>query len=448
MSAAGPRRGCSPGGQRSGDSRKRGGGSMTGVGIEVEGVNLAYGANVVLRDISLSIVPGEFFALLGPSGSGKSTLLRLLAGFIRANAGRVRIGGADVAALPPWKRDVGMVFQNYALWPHLTVAQNVAFGLEERRWPRERIRARVREMLDLVSLAGFDDRRPGQLSGGQQQRVAIARTLAIEPRVLLLDEPLSNLDAKLRASTGLELKRLQRRLGITTVFVTHDQQEAMTIADRLAVLDQGVIQQVGAPRELYDLPANRFVAEFVGSINVYAGRVGPAADADSGTCMVDIDGLGRVLVPVGRIAARDPASGGRDDPGRGGGRRLSSACGAPRRQRSRGRTRVRRRDRHDRVPRRVRPARAGGRRAPRRRGPAARALRRGSGAGRTGPVCRRPQGNRRPGRAALTEVMLGGVARDLAGCGSVRGRRPPGRPPAQGRVGGLAWINDPVGDRR
>ena len=280
-----------------------------GVGIEVEGVNLAYGANVVLRDISLSIVPGEFFALLGPSGSGKSTLLRLLAGFNRANAGRVRIGGADVAALPPWKRDVGMVFQNYALWPHLTVAQNVAFGLEERRWPRERIRARVREMLELVSLAGFDDRRPGQLSGGQQQRVAIARTLAIEPRVLLLDEPLSNLDAKLRASTGLELKRLQRRLGITTVFVTHDQQEAMTIADRLAVLDQGVIQQVGAPRELYDLPANRFVAEFVGSINVYAGRVGPAADADSGTCTVDIDGLGRVRVPAGRIAARDPASG-------------------------------------------------------------------------------------------------------------------------------------------
>jgi iron(III) transport system ATP-binding protein len=164
-------------------------------------------------------------------------------------------------------------------------------------------------MLELVSLAGYDDRRPGQLSGGQQQRVAIARTLAIEPRVLLLDEPLSNLDAKLRASTGLELKRLQRRLGITTVFVTHDQQEAMTIADRLAVLDQGVIQQVGAPRELYDLPANRFVAEFVGSINVYAGRVGPAADADSGTCMVDIDGLGRVRVPVGRMAAGDPASG-------------------------------------------------------------------------------------------------------------------------------------------
>ncbi len=183
------------------------------------------------------------------------------------------IGGVDVAALPPWKRDVGMVFQNYALWPHLTVAENVAFGLEERRWPRARVRERVREMLELVSLVGFDRRRPGELSGGQQQRVAIARTLAIEPRVLLLDEPLSNLDAKLRAATGLELKRLQRRLGLTTVFVTHDQQEAMTIADRLAVLDQGVIQQVGTPRELYDTPANRFVAEFVGSINIYAGRI-------------------------------------------------------------------------------------------------------------------------------------------------------------------------------
>ena len=215
----------------------------------------------------------------------------------------MKIGGEDVALLPPWKRDVGMVFQNYALWPHLTVAGNVAFGLEERRWPRERVRERVREVLDLVSLAGYENRRPGELSGGQQQRVAIARTLAIEPRVLLLDEPLSNLDAKLRAATGLELKRLQRRLGLTTVFVTHDQQEAMTIADRLAVLEQGVIQQVGTPRELYDTPANRFVAEFVGSINLYAGRIEPDVDRASGTCAVEIDGLGRVRVPVARIAA-------------------------------------------------------------------------------------------------------------------------------------------------
>jgi iron(III) transport system ATP-binding protein len=247
---------------------------LPAAGIEIEGVTLAYGAEPVLRDIALAIPPGEFFALLGPSGSGKSTLLRLIAGFVQPSRGRVRIGGEDVADLPPWKRDVGMVFQNYALWPHLTVAQNVAFGLEERRWPRARIDARVHEMLELVGLAAFASRRPSQLSGGQQQRVAIARTLAIEPRVLLLDEPLSNLDAKLRASTGLELKRLQRKLGVTTVFVTHDQQEAMTIADRLAVLDRGVIQQAGTPRELYDAPVNRFVAEFVGSINLYPGRVG------------------------------------------------------------------------------------------------------------------------------------------------------------------------------
>jgi iron(III) transport system ATP-binding protein len=273
--------------------------AATGVGIAIESIELSYGANVVLRDISLAIAPGEFFALLGPSGSGKSTLLRLLAGFNRANRGRVLIDGADVATLPPWKRDVGMVFQNYALWPHLSVAENVAFGLEERRWPRDRVRARVNEMLELVELAGFGERRPGQLSGGQQQRVAIARTLAIAPRVLLLDEPLSNLDAKLRAATGLELKRLQRRLGLTTVFVTHDQQEAMTIADRLAVLDRGTIRQVGTPRELYDAPANCFVAQFVGSINLYAGRV---EFADPDVCAIAVEGIGRVRVPARRVA--------------------------------------------------------------------------------------------------------------------------------------------------
>ncbi len=277
-------------------------------GIGIEGVSLSYDTTAVLRDVRLSIAPGEFFALLGPSGSGKSTLLRLIAGFNRANAGRVLIGGNDVARLPPWKRDVGMVFQNYALWPHMTVAQNIAFGLEERRWPRERIRRRVAEMLDLVSLAGYGERRPGQLSGGQQQRVAIARTLAIEPRVLLLDEPLSNLDAKLRASTGLELKRLQRRLGLTTVFVTHDQQEAMTIADRLAVLDRGVIQQVGTPRELYDTPGNRFVAEFVGSINLYPAHI--SADAGEQTRTVDIEGIGVARVPVDRIGSVVARSGG------------------------------------------------------------------------------------------------------------------------------------------
>ena len=272
----------------------------TATGVEVEGVDLAYGDNAVLRDVNLSIAPGEFFALLGPSGSGKSTLLRLIAGFNRADRGRVRLGGVDVAALPPWKRDVGMVFQNYALWPHLSVADNVAFGLEERRWAAERVRDRVREMLELVGLSGYEKRRPSQLSGGQQQRVAIARTLAIAPRVLLLDEPLSNLDAKLRASTGLELKRLQRRLNITTIFVTHDQQEAMTIADRLAVLEGGAIRQIGRPRELYDAPANRFVAEFVGTINLYTGRIGPAG---AGRRDIEVDGLGRTAVRGDRVGA-------------------------------------------------------------------------------------------------------------------------------------------------
>ena len=270
-------------------------------GIEIENVHLSYGDQAVLRDISVSIKPGELFALLGPSGSGKSTMLRLIAGFNEAQRGVVRIGGLDVARLPPWKRNVGMVFQNYALWPHLTVAQNVAFGLEERRWSRERIRERVRETLALVSLSEHGGRRPSQLSGGQQQRVAIARTLAVEPAVLLLDEPLSNLDAKLRASTGLELKRLQQRLGLTTVFVTHDQQEAMTIADRLAVLDQGVIQQVGAPRELCDAPVNRFVSEFVGTINLVAARI-EASDASGGR-VVQVETLGRVTLPHSRIGS-------------------------------------------------------------------------------------------------------------------------------------------------
>ncbi len=275
--------------------------ARTATGVEIENVHLGFGDHQVLRDICVSVKPGELFALLGPSGSGKSTLLRLIAGFNQAQRGVVRIGGRDVAALPPWKRNVGMVFQNYALWPHLSVAQNVAFGLEERGWPRERIRERVRETLALVELSGYGERHPSQLSGGQQQRVAIARTLAVQPAVLLLDEPLSNLDAKLRASTGLELKRLQRRLGLTTVFVTHDQQEAMTIADRLAVLEAGVIQQVGTPRELYDAPVNRFVAEFVGSINLVPARI--AASDGSGGRIVEVESLGRAFLPDARIGA-------------------------------------------------------------------------------------------------------------------------------------------------
>ena len=248
------------------------------VKVEAQNIAMSYGSNVVLRDINLAIEPGEFFALLGPSGSGKSTLLRLIAGFNPAQSGRLLIGGVDVAGVPPWERNVGMVFQNYALWPHMNVRQNVAFGLEERKLPKARIEARVRAVLALVDLSGYAERRPSQLSGGQQQRVALARTLAIEPQVLLLDEPLSNLDAKLRVQMRNELRALQRKLGITTILVTHDQEEALTTADRVAVMDQGVIQQIGSPVELYDNPANRFVASFVGSINLLPGRVAAAAD--------------------------------------------------------------------------------------------------------------------------------------------------------------------------
>lgn len=246
---------------------------MQPVKVECRNIALAYGSTRVLHDVSLTIEPGEFFALLGPSGSGKSTLLRMIAGFSFAQAGEVLVDGRDLSRTPPWQRNIGMVFQNYALWPHMTVEKNVAFGLEERRMPRAQIDAKVQEMLRLVGLTEYAKRRPGQLSGGQQQRVALARTLAIEPKILLLDEPLSNLDARLRVQMRQELRSLQRRLGITTIFVTHDQEEALTTCDRIAVMDKGVIQQVGTPMDLYDRPVNRFVANFVGTVNLVAGEI-------------------------------------------------------------------------------------------------------------------------------------------------------------------------------
>jgi iron(III) transport system ATP-binding protein len=242
-------------------------------GVAIENVDVYFGRNHVLRNVSLEIERGEFFTFLGPSGCGKTTLLRLIAGFGRAQSGRVLIGGNDVTALPPWKRDVGMVFQSYALWPHMTVRSNVAFGLEERRLPKADIRRRVEAALELVGLTQLAERRPSQLSGGQQQRVALARTVVVEPRVLLLDEPLSNLDAKLRVQMRQELLELQRKLALTTIFVTHDQEEANTTADRIAVMNNGVVQQVGTPAELYDNPANRFVAGFLGTANILDGRL-------------------------------------------------------------------------------------------------------------------------------------------------------------------------------
>ena len=242
------------------------------VAIHIRNLYLAFGETEVLKGIDLEIKPGELFSFLGPSGSGKSTLLRAIAGFGPEPKGQILLDDEEISRLPPWKRNVGMVFQSYALWPHLTVRRNVAFGLEERKLPKRQIEERVEQALELVGLLELADRRPSQLSGGQQQRIALARTIVVEPRVLLLDEPLSNLDANLRIQMRREILELQRKLGLTTIFVTHDQEEANTISDRMAVLDQGVIQQVGTPMELYDNPCNAFVANFLGTANVLAGH--------------------------------------------------------------------------------------------------------------------------------------------------------------------------------
>jgi iron(III) transport system ATP-binding protein len=247
--------------------------TTSAVGVRLEGIDLSFGITRVLKGIDLKIEPGEFFAFLGPSGCGKTTLLRLIAGFESAQAGRVIIGDREVSHLPPWRRNLGMVFQSYALWPHMTVRKNVAFGLEERRVARDEIKERVERALNLVGLLDFARRRPSQLSGGQQQRVALARTIVVEPQVLLLDEPLSNLDARLRVQMRQELRQLQRKLSVTTIFVTHDQEEANTTADRIAVINDGVVQQIGIPMELYDRPANLFVANFLGVANVVEGTM-------------------------------------------------------------------------------------------------------------------------------------------------------------------------------
>jgi iron(III) transport system ATP-binding protein len=276
---------------------------MNQASLECRHISLSYGATPVLRDVNLKIEPGEFFALLGPSGSGKSTLLRLIAGFNQHQSGELLIDGQDISGVPPHLRGVGMVFQNYALWPHMTVWDNVAFGLVERRESRDAIRRKVGAALELVGLQDYGQRRPGQLSGGQQQRVALARTVVIEPKLLLLDEPLSNLDKQLRVQMREELKNLQRQLGLTTIFVTHDQEEAMTTADRMAVLDQGVLQQVGTAAGLYDAPQNRFVAGFVGTANLLEGQVS-ALDGD--TLVFDAQGLGRLTLP---LPAEPPAPG-------------------------------------------------------------------------------------------------------------------------------------------
>ena len=268
---------------------------MKKVSVQCRNVRLSYGRTEVLRDVNLDIEPGEFFALLGPSGSGKSTLLRLIAGFSRHQHGEVLVDGQDVTALPPWQRNIGMVFQSYALWPHMTVWDNVAFGLVERKVDKATLKTKVAAALELVGLGSYAQRRPSQLSGGQQQRVALARTIVIEPQLLLLDEPLSNLDKTLRVQMRQELLAMQRRLGLTTIFVTHDQEEAMTTADRMAVLDKGVLQQVGTPATLYDYPVNTFVAGFVGTMNLLPGRV---RSRQGGLLTLEVEGVGELRLPA------------------------------------------------------------------------------------------------------------------------------------------------------
>ncbi|MEM7048618.1 MAG: ABC transporter ATP-binding protein [Acidobacteriota bacterium] len=241
--------------------------------LALQGIEKRFGDQRVLDDISLEVAEGEILALLGPSGSGKTTLLRLLAGFEHPNRGSIRVDGLDVAPLPPAKRRFGMVFQHYALFPHLTVGENVAFGLESVALPVAERARRIAEMLELVDLAGFEQRRVGEISGGQQQRVALARALAPQPKLLLLDEPLSNLDPALRERTRRELAAAFRRVGITTVLVTHEQEEAFDLGDRVAVLHAGRLAQVGRPEELYGEPATPFVAGFVGRASRLSGRV-------------------------------------------------------------------------------------------------------------------------------------------------------------------------------
>src|SRR5215472_15524523 len=245
---------------------------MTSATIRLENVTKTFDGRVVTVDgVTLDIAAGEFFSLLGPSGCGKTTSLRMIAGFELPDSGRIHVAGRDITDLPVHRRDMGMVFQSYALFPHRTVAENVAFGLRMRAIPRPEIERRVAAALAQVALTGLEERRPGQLSGGQQQRVALARALVVEPPVLLCDEPLGALDRKLRQQMQFELKELQKRLGVTLVFVTHDQEEALAMADRIAVMNAGRIEQVGSPTEIYERPRTRFVADFIGEINIIDG---------------------------------------------------------------------------------------------------------------------------------------------------------------------------------
>jgi putative spermidine/putrescine transport system ATP-binding protein len=270
--------------------------ALRGHTLDVLGVTVRYGGTFTALDtVDLSVQAGEVLALLGPSGCGKTTLLRAVAGFVRQAAGQVLVDGAAVDHLPPNRRRVGIVFQNYALFPHMTVAQNVAYGMEARGESRTRIESRVAELLGMVQMGAFRDRRPGQLSGGQQQRVALARALAIEPSILLLDEPFAALDRSLRLDMQIEVKRLQRQLGLTAILVTHDQDEAMSVADRIAVMRRGRIEQLGTPVEVYDRPRTLFVAGFIGTTNRLVGVVASCAE---GVAEVRLAAGATLAVPV------------------------------------------------------------------------------------------------------------------------------------------------------
>lgn len=264
------------------------------ISIQIQQLTKRFGKVTALQQLDLRIEPGELFFLLGPSGCGKTTLLRSMAGFYIPDEGRILFGDEDVTRLEPHKRNTGMMFQSYALWPHMSVAENVAFGLEERKVPREEIKRRVGEALESVRMAPYADRRPNQLSGGQQQRVALARALVIRPRCLLLDEPLSNLDAKLRLEMRAEIRRVCKEFKLTTVYVTHDQKEALSISDRMAILDRGRVLQVGAPREVYRRPTSRVVADFIGETDFVPGTLvtlGPGGSAVVDTAIGRFEGV-------------------------------------------------------------------------------------------------------------------------------------------------------------
>jgi putative spermidine/putrescine transport system ATP-binding protein len=265
--------------------------------LTLTGIQKQFGTTYAVQDFNLTAEKGEFVSFLGPSGCGKTTTLRMIAGFERPTAGTISIGGTDITNRPPNRRNIGMVFQSYALFPNMTVADNIGFGLRVRKRPKDQIRKRVDELLGLINLPDKGGRYPYQLSGGQQQRVALARALAVEPEVLLLDEPLSALDAKIRVALRKEIRSIQRQLGITTVYVTHDQEEALSLSDRVVVMSEGRIEQIGAPPDIYNFPATPFVASFVGTLNLLAARI--------------VDGpTGRVSVDGQEIRASKPADSG------------------------------------------------------------------------------------------------------------------------------------------